>query len=652
MYSQYGWARIATVSTETRAGQPEFNLAEILSALESIADSEPDVAVFPELALSGYTCADLFHQNTLLNAVEETLNTLLKETADYPVALAVGLPAAVQGQLFNCAAILRKGSLLGVVPKTVIPNYQEFYERRWFASGLQASSDQITLCGQSVPFGTDLLFYSDSIPEYCFGVEICEDLWAPNPPSTNLALQGALLLLNLSASHELAAKSEYRSQLITQQSSRCLAAYAYSSAGPSESSTDMVFGGHCMIAENGRILRESKRFQRGTHWTIADIDLQFLRHERLINHAFQSQIGRSQEPPRRIACEIRDQAGTPTGLKRPLAQLPFVPGDPERRQQRCREILTIQSSGLATRMHNTSIQNLVIGLSGGLDSTLALLAASEACRLLELPLDNIHAYTMPGFGTSEQTRKNVSELAEKMTIKLEEIDIKPACKQLFDDLGHDGETPDAAYENIQARARTQMLMNKANMLQGLVVGTGDLSELALGWCTYAGDQISMYNVNAGVPKTLVSYLIQEAADRLSEEQPEKGEVLRKILATPISPELLPPGEQGEIEQRTEETIGPYQLHDFFLYYLIRCGYPPKKVLILAAAAFAEEYEEEEIRKWLQVFLRRFFSHQFKRSCMPDGPKVGTISLSPRADWRMPSDATADCWLNDLGEAAD
>ncbi len=647
MYSDYGWVRIAAVSPEVRAAQPEANLNNILAGLGAAAEDEPDAMVFPELALTGCTCADLFHQTKLLKATEEALGNLLDATADKPTILAVGLPVPSNGQLFNCAAVLQAGKILGVVPKTIIPNYREFYEQRWFTSAAHAGSDTLRLCGRNVPFGTDLIFSSDSEPAFTFGVEICEDLWAPAPPSTRLALGGATILLNLSASHELVGKADYRRQLVLQQSGRCLTAYAYASAGPRESTTDLVYGGHCMVAENAVMLRESPRLQRQAHSVTADVDIQFLAHERLQNQAFNSQINGISENLRHISFNADRQPGTPGGLKRPLSPLPFVPGDPERRRQRCREILAIQSNALATRMENAAIEQLVLGLSGGLDSTLALLVAIESCSLLQLPADNIHCFTLPGFGTSKRTMNNVTELARTIGVDLTEINIRNVCKQHFQDLNHDGETEDAAFENIQARERTQILMNKANMLNALVVGTGDLSELALGWCTYGGDQISMYNVNSGVPKTLVSYLIRQEAENCAEENQALSRLLLEILETPISPELLPTDQEGEIKQQTEQVIGPYQLHDFFLYYLVRCGFPPRKVFILAQAAFAEEYEKDEIKKWLREFIRRFFSQQFKRSCLPDGPKVGTISLSPRSDWRMPSDSVPRTWLQEL-----
>ncbi len=650
MYSEYGWVRVAVAVPEVTVAQPLANAEFMLACLEDLAPAEPDLVVFPELCLTGYTCGDLFHQNTLRRSTLSALEHLLAATADCQAVLAVGLPLTAGGQLFNCAMAVQAGRVLGVVPKSVIPNYREFYEGRWFAAAAKVREDTVQVGDRQVPFGTDLVFAADSDPRFSFGLEICEDLWAPIPPSTRLALGGAAILLNLSASHELVGKSAYREELVRQQSARCLAAYAYCSAGPLESTTDLVFGGHGMIAENGTILQQSPRFRRGRHTLIADVDLEFLQHERMQNHAFNSQVGEPDLMIRRLPFKPGRQPAPPEKLYRSVPALPFVPSNPSRRRQRSQEIIAIQSHGLATRLHRAGVEKAVLGLSGGLDSTLALLVAREAFAHLRRPPTNIRCFTMPGFGTSQRTLEQVRRLTRETGVELAEIDIRSACEQHFRDLGHDGTTGDTTFENAQARERMQILMDKANMLGALVIGTGDLSELALGWTTYNGDHMSMYNVNAGVPKTLVSWLIRDFADTLDPDNAGLRKVLMDILDTPISPELLPPDQDGNVGQQTEALIGPYQLHDFFLYHMVRCGFTPQKVLFMAAIAFADQYKRSEIKQWLEVFATRFFAHQFKRSCLPDGPKVGTIALSPRGDWRMPSDVRADTWLAELAEA--
>ncbi len=645
MDRELSWVRVAAISPQVAVGQPRRNGDFILAKLAEIDGQGVDLAVFPELCLTGYTCGDLFHHELLLREARTALLGLLEATAGHAVVFAVGLPLAVGGQLFNCAAVAQAGRLLGIVPKSVIPNYREFYEQRWFAPAARAREESVALGDFEVPFGSDLLFVDERDSRFTFGVEMCEDLWAPIPASTRLALGGATVLLNLSASHELVGKSDYRRQLILQQSGRCLAAYAYSSAGPLESTTDLVFGGHCMIAENACMLSESSRFQRGGQVLVADVDVEFLARERRQNHAFNSQVGEPDLLLRKLGFAARPSRMAPTRLFREVNPLPFVPADPKVREERCREIMAIQSHGLATRLQKTGIRRAVLGLSGGLDSTLALLVALEAFEHLELPPENLHCLTMPGFGTSERTLRQVREMTAALGLEVEEIDIRPACRQHLADLRHDGETGDTAFENAQARERTQILMDKANMVGGLVVGTGDLSELALGWVTYSGDHMSMYAVNIGVPKTLVAYLVREFA--ASHRNRELAGILGQILETPISPELLPADASGNISQKTEESIGPYELHDFFLHHLLRCGFAPGKVRFLATVAFAGKYEEKEIDRWLKVFIGRFFRQQFKRSCLPDGPKVGTIALSPRGDWRMPSDADPQAWLDDL-----
>jgi NAD+ synthase (glutamine-hydrolysing) len=651
MITTFGHVRIAAAVPPVRAAAVTENVKGILQLAERAADQDCDAVVFPELCLTGYTCADLFQQRALLQAVEDGLQSVLTASSHLDPVYVVGAPVVSRSQLFNAAVVIQHGTILGVVPKTFIPGYSEYYEPRWFVSGDAAVVNEIRLCGTTVPFGTNLVFQDSRHPDFRFGVELCEDLWAPIPPSSRLALGGALVLLNCSASNELVGKAEYRRQLVAQQSGSCLAAYVYCSAGVGESTTDTVFGGHAIIAENGAVLAEGDRFRREPTLTVADIDVEFLEHERVHNATFGQAVARGKRAGegesialREVGFESREPSSA-NGLERWIDPHPFTPGNPARRRERCQEIFAIQSTGLATRLQHTGIRDVVIGLSGGLDSTLALLVIREAFSRLELPSAGIHCITMPGFGTSNRTLGNVQALCQALDVPLELIDIGESCRQHMHDIGHDGATGDIAFENVQARERTQILMDKANMIGALVVGTGDLSELALGWCTYNGDHMSMYGVNAGVPKTLVRYLIEYVADTWDDE--EIARILRDVVDTPISPELLPPDEQGEITQETEAVIGPYELHDFFLYYLIRRAFQPDKVRFLAEQAFADTYTTDTITKWLRAFCRRFFMHQFKRSCLPDGPKVGTIALSPRGDWRMPSDASAAEWLRRL-----
>ena len=654
MDSALGYVRVAAASPRLRVGAVEHNVDAVLELAKQAAAQEATVAVFPELCLTAYTCGDLFHQAVLLDAAEQGLERLRQSTAELACVLVVGLPIRHEGRLFNCAAVLQAGRILGMVPKQYLPVYNEYYEPRWFAAADSAIQKTVRICDESIPFGNDLLFETESGPELVFGIELCEDLWAPIPPSSRLALGGATLLLNPSVSNELVAKAEYRRELVRQQSARCLAAYVYVSAGFGESTTDLVFGGHALVAENGALLAEGDRFVTASQLTLADVDAAFLRHERRHNMTFSAAVQREHVPTgemspralRRVPFALPALSAPPDVLLRQINPRPFVPADPDTRRERCEEVFSIQSTGLATRLAHTGCRDVVIGLSGGLDSTLALLVAVDAFRRLNLELAGIHGITMPGFGTTDRTRNNVDRLCECLAVPLEAVDIRPACRRHFQDIGHDGRTPDVTFENVQARERTQVLMDKANMLGGLVIGTGDLSELALGWCTYNGDHMSMYAVNTGVPKTLVRFLIEYVADR---RLPQARDVLADVLDTPISPELLPPDKDGEIAQKTEDTIGPYELHDFFLYQTVRRGAPPEKVLYLAERAFTGRWARSEIRKWLGVFLRRFFAQQFKRSCLPDGPKVGSVALSPRGDWRMPSDAVPDAWIKRLSE---
>ena len=646
--TEYGYVRIGTAVPRVRVANVSHNIQSMSTLACAGGEQQCDVLLFPELCITGYTCADLFQQTTLLSAAQEGLDSFLQETRGNPALIAAGLPVVRNGQLYNCAAVMHRGALLGIVPKTFIPGYKEYYEPRWFTSGDATGVGTVNICGRVVPFGADLLFQADADAAFCVGVEICEDLWAPIPPSCRLALGGAHILLNLSASNDLVGKAAYRNELVRQQSARCLAAYAYCSAGVGESSTDLVFGGQCSVAENGTVLVENERFRRREDLVTADVDVHFLEHERIRSVTFGQAVREyGAAPPefRRLAFASDDARPLPADLRRPLDPHPFVPAGAAALEGRCREIFAIQSNALATRLEHTGLKSVVLGLSGGLDSTLALLVVVEAFRDLDLELGGIHCYTLPGFGTSERTRGNVERLCRELDLPLESVDIREVCQLQLRDLGHSGAPEDVAYENVQARQRTQFLMNKANMLQGMVIGTGDLSELALGWCTYNGDHMSMYAVNAGVPKTLVRFIVRYVADHWAEQN--AADVLHDIVDTPITPELLPPDKSGEIAQITEDVIGPYELQDFFLYNTVRCGFPPEKTYALANRAFADTYSATEIRRWQGVFYRRFFSQQFKRSCLPDGPKVGTVALSPRGDWRMPSDASVDEWLNRL-----
>lgn len=667
---KYGFVKVAAAVPELKVAACSYNTEKIAGMIMDAENAGAEIVVFPELSITAYTCGDLLQQDKLLRAAVDGLGRLAAATKGLKITAIAGLPLMVDNQLFNCAAVLQNGEILGIVPKTYIPGYSEFYEERWFAPGRNAHSDSVELFGKKVPFGTDLLFVScnsgtvtqDSTQQVCFGIEICEDLWNPVPPSAYLATAGASVIFNLSASNELIGKAEYRKELVKSQSARCISGYVYVSSGVNESTTDVVFGGHALIAENGTVLCESERFLRRGHMLISEIDVQRLQNYRIKNTSFMDGVdGRSfRKIPFRLFDEAADTANSDYADKKcadAIAELrafrltryidpyPFVPSDKKERDRRCSEILAIQTAGLAKRLEHTGARKAVIGISGGLDSTLALIVTAKTFDLLNIPRENILAITMPGFGTTDTTYENAVQLIRSFGAEFREINIKKACLQHFEDIGHDPAVHDITYENVQARERTQILMDLANKLNGIVVGTGDLSELALGWCTYNGDHMAMYSVNCGVPKTLIRHLVQWAADSMADRT--TAEVLRRILDTPISPELLPPDDQGKIKQKTEDVVGPYELHDFFLYHMIRCGASPRKVLFLAEHAFEGKYDVQTIRSWLRIFIKRFFSQQFKRSCLPDGPKVGTISLSPRGDWRMPSDASADNWLNEL-----
>jgi NAD+ synthase (glutamine-hydrolysing) len=637
----YGFVRVAAATPELHLADPDANLAEICCLAQRAAEQSCSLVVFPELCLTGYSCGDLFFQEVLQRRVIEVLLALEKWSATTEIAVVIGLPLAVSGRLFNCAALISGGTIHGLVPKTHLPNTGEFYEQRWFSSARDANFSTVTLNGVEIPFGTDLLFCAADDPQKLIGIELCEDLWAVQPPSGNQALAGASLLLNLSASPEILGKYEYRRNLVASQSARCLAAYVYAGSGPGESTTDLVFPGHSLIAENGQVFAETERFSFASQLAIADVDLARLQSERQRNRPFASSA--PDQPSRMISFPLPQRVIAE--LLRPLTRTPFVPPDAAERKERCHEIFQIQTSGLVKRLRHTGSKATVVGLSGGLDSTLALLVMVKAYDLAGLAREGIVAVTMPGFGTTSRTRNNAEQLAAQLGVTLRVIPIHAAVEQHFHDIGHDAQIHDVTYENSQARERTQILMDIANQVSGMVIGTGDLSELALGWCTYNGDHMSMYAVNSGVPKTLVRYLVQWCADE--EFSGETSNLLRDVCSTPISPELLPPTADGEIEQLTEQVIGPYLVHDFFLYQVVRMHYPPQKVLMLAEQVFCPEYGREQLIDWLKQFYRRFFSQQFKRSCLPDGPKVGTVALSPRGDWRMPSDALATLWLSQL-----
>ena len=632
---QDGFVKIAAATPDLRVADCAYNASEIVKQAKQAAAKGAHLVVFPELCLTGYTCGDLFLQRTLLDGALAALDTVRRETAELNAAVVVGLPLVQQGKLFNVAAVLCGGKIEGVVPKQFIPNYSEFYEARHFVSGAGVPFQTISLLGQDTLFagGEPLLFQCADMPEFTLGVEICEDLWVANPPSTRLAQAGATVIVNLSASDEIIGKASYRRDLVRQQSARLLCAYLYADAGFGESTQDLVFAGHDLIAENGALLAESRLFDRGVIY--ADIDVQRLTHERRRMNTFVTE-----QNPAVAALPVHPGANDLTD--RTFPRTPFVPASKALRDERCEEILSLQATGLATRLRHTHAKTAVVGLSGGLDSTLALIVLVHAFDMLGLDRKGILAVTMPCFGTTARTKGNAEKLADAYGVTLETVDIKAAVDQHFSDIGQSKDDLSVTFENGQARMRTLVLMNLANKTGGMVVGTGDLSELALGWATYNGDHMSMYGVNASIPKTLVRYLVAYEADRT---MGELSDVLYDVLDTPVSPELLPP-KDGEISQKTEDLVGPYELHDFFLYYMLRFGYPPRKIYRIARKTFAGAYDDATIKKWLVTFIRRFFTQQFKRSCLPDGPKVGTVTLSPRGDWRMPSDACAALWLSE------
>ena len=640
---KYGLIKVAAAIPGVRVADTEYNVQQIESLIAQAEGRGVELIVFPEMCVTGYTCQDLFRQQLLLDKVEEALLVLLDFTRKLDVISVVGLPVRIGSLLYNCAAVIQRGTLLGLVPKTYLPNYNEFYEKRWFASATDLQPQDIYLAGSPVHVtgGPQLFRTCDGV---VFGIEICEDVWAPLPPSNLLTLAGADIIVNLSASDELIGKHDYLCQLLAQQSARTLSGYIYSSCGFGESTQDVVFGGNAMIFENGKLLAEGRRFQIDPQLVVQQIDIDRLRSERQNNTTFRTAAGMSNTSFGEClsVTDMKQTQPRDFELLRTVNPHPFIPSD-EQMAERCEEILNIQTMGLVKRMQHTHSDKAVIGISGGLDSTLALLVTVRAFDRLGLSRRGIVGITMPGFGTSDRTHKNAVLLMDKLGITQREISIAKCVTQHLEDIGHRMEQHDVTYENAQARERTQILMDVANQVGGMVIGTGDLSEMALGWCTYNGDHMSMYGLNGGVPKTLVIYLIRYMADFVLKEA---SYVLHDIIDTPISPELTPADAEGNIAQKTEDLVGPYELHDFFLYYLMRYGFRPAKIYMLAQHAFADSYDDDTIKRWLQTFCRRFFNQQFKRSCLPDGPKVGSVSLSPRGDWRMASDAVNTLWLKE------
>lgn len=642
--NDYGFYRVACAVPGTNVGDIQFNTAEIIDCIAKAIDKGVKLLSFPELSVTSYTCADLFADDLLLDKTESAISEICRATKECDIIVVVGAPLRLDSFLLNCAVVISHGKVIGVVPKTYLPNYKEFYEKRWFNSGNQCSGiKQIKIAGQYYPFGTDLIFESNRVK---IAVEICEDMWVAIPPSSVAALNGANIIVNLSASNELIGKHGRLKSIVKRQSSQCVAAYIYASAGFGESSTDLVFSGNILIAENGNLLAEGDRFCLDSQMKLADVDVEALNFERRITQSFSDSSQAFAKPYRVISVEQKNAVDYEADvLLRNIKKCPFVPADASSLNSRCDEITDIQSHGLARRLNFTGIKSIVVGISGGLDSTLALLVAVRAFDKLGLDRKNIYGITMPGFGTTGRTHNNAVALMNSLGVTAKEISISAAVTQHFKDIGQSADVHDVTYENSQARERTQILMDFANKVNALVLGTGDLSELALGWATYNGDHMSMYNVNGSIPKTLAKYLVRWFALNYTDEATMRNTLL-DILDTPISPELTPADENGNIAQKTEDLVGPYELHDFFLYNIIRFGYAPSKVYLLAKKAFASDFDNATILKWLRTFYRRFFQQQFKRSSMPDGPKVGTISLSPRGDWRMPSDACAQLWLSE------
>lgn len=637
----HGIARFAVFSPELKPADTDFNTDIIIKCMNDAAENNCYACVFPELSLTGYTCADLFFNRTLINSIEPALIKIAESSKTLKSISIVGAPFSVDGKLFNCAVFISRGNILGVVPKTYIPNSNEYYEERWFSSEYDRAAEFIKIDGKDIPFGADIIFSAENFKNLQIGIEICEDLWAVQPPGSDLAAAGASVLVNLSAGDEFLGKADYRRSLVISQSGRCIAAYLYSAAGPGESSTDLVFSGHSIIAENGNLLAEADRFNFETQVIYSDIDIEKLIADRIRNSTFAASISK------KIFREIpfRWHATPVNNLYRNISKTPFVPQGKTQRADVCREIVNIQSTALAKRLKHINIKNVVIGVSGGLDSTLALLVCVKAFDKLKLDKKGIQAVTMPGFGTSKRTKSNAETLAEQLGANLKMIDINESSRLHFRDIGHDESNHNVVYENTQARMRTMLLMNIANQVSGIVIGTGDLSEAALGWATYNGDHISMYSVNSGVPKTLVKYIVEWFAEEVFNG--DTSNTLIDICNTPISPELIPTNEQDEITQVTESFTGPYILNDFFLYWFIRFGFSPAKLYFLAQTAFEKDFSNKELLETLENFIKRFFANQYKRSCVPDGIKTGSVALSPRGDWRMPSDASLSIWLKDI-----
>jgi NAD+ synthase (glutamine-hydrolysing) len=636
---KHGFIKAAAVTPQIKVADPAYNAGQICMRIDEAVKNGAKIIVFPELCITGYTCGDLFLQELLLEEAKEELLSIAAHTADKDALIFVGLPLVRENKLYNVAAALHRGDVIGLIPKANIPTYAEFYEGRHFMPGIREAAPYILRSERgekTIPFGTDILFDGGAIEGLLIGCEICEDLWVPEVPAAEHAMAGATVIVNLSASNETVGKGEYRTMLVKSASARMIAGYVYASAGEGESTQDLVFGGHNLIAENGTLLAESKRFENGIIY--ADIDIHRIAHERRRMSTYRTETGRKYTI---VPAKLEKEE---TVLSRSFGNAPFVPSDKVQRDTRCEEILSIQSYGLKKRYEHTGCQKAVVGVSGGLDSTLALLVTVRTFDMLSLERKNILAVTMPCFGTTDRTYDNACKLAKTLLATLEEVNIKEAVTLHFRDIGQDMDHHDVTYENGQARERTQVLMDIANKENALVIGTGDMSELALGWATYNGDHMSMYGVNAGVPKTLVRHLVQYYADTCGNEDLKK--ILLDVLDTPVSPELLPPV-GGTISQKTEDLVGPYELHDFFLYYMLRCGFEPEKIYRIAKMSFAGQYDDETILKWLKTFYRRFFAQQFKRSCLPDGPKVGSVAVSPRGDLRMPSDACARIWLERL-----
>ena len=637
----YGFVKVAAAVPSVKVGDCKFNVEQIESQIIQANNQGVEVIVFPELSITSYTCGDVFFQQILLDEAEMSLIGLLNFTRSMNIISIVGLPVPIRSGIANCAAVIQKGKILGLVPKTLLPNYAEFNERRWFVGANDLGESNVLICGQQVKVSAHQLFHT---PTFTFGVEICEDLWSPIPPSSALALNGADIIFNMSASPSSVGKSKYIKQMVASQSARQLAGYVYVSSGFGESSTDLVFNGKLFAFENGNALIDNQQQGIEPILEVTDIDVEYLRAERRKNTTFNSMA--SLMP--KVEISYVETAGIINNegieLTRTFSAYPFIPEDMAIREERCNEIFDIQCKGLAKRVIHTNCETLVVGISGGLDSTLALLVCVRTFDMLGKSRRGVVGITMPGFGTTDRTYTNAIRLMQQLGITIREISIKEACLQHFSDIGHDPEQHDTTYENSQARERTQILMDAANQMNGLVVGTGDLSELALGWATYNGDHMSMYGVNASVPKTLVKYLVRWVAQSITEQATR--DTLLDIANTPISPELIPADADGNIKQKTEDLVGPYELHDFFLYYTIRSGYHPKKIYMMACVAFKDKHDEETIKKWLTTFYRRFFTQQFKRSCMPDGPKVGSVGLSPRGDWNMPSDVSAEAWIDE------